>query len=437
MKDKKFHLGWFMNFTSDMWTGPFEQAGGTPWDGQFYVEMAKNLERAGFDFIMMEDKLAVSEAFGGTKESVLKHAFGMVPKHDPAPLATLMSASTQHLGIVATLSTLGYPPFMLARLCSTIDHISHGRFGWNIVTSAENAAAQNFGLDELPPREDRYAMADEYMDLVYQLWDSWEPDAVVIDRERGVHTDFTKVHEINFDGKYYKCRGPLNTAPSPQGRPTFLQAGGSPRGRDFAAKHADAIITLAEGVDGMREYREDVRGRAAAQGRNPDEVKVMYLVVPTLGETTEEALARRERMVTSQAFAEQSLSLLSSITDIDFAQFDLDSPLPHLTTNGEQGSLDKFQQSGSGKTLRELVYESAEFSSSYPLIGTPSAVADEMEWLMDEVGGDGFLITLHNQGVSRRHVIEVTDGLVPELQRRGVVRTEYTQRTLRETLREF
>ena len=129
VKDKKFHLGWFMNFTSDMWTGPFEQGGGTPWDGQFYVEMAKNLERAGFDFIMMEDKLAVSEAFGGTKEAVLKHAVGMVPKHDPAHLATLISASTQHLGVVATLSTLGYPPFLLARMCSTIDHISHGRFG--------------------------------------------------------------------------------------------------------------------------------------------------------------------------------------------------------------------------------------------------------------------------------------------------------------------
>lgn len=187
----------------------------------------------------------------------------------------------------------------------------------------------------------------------------------------------------------------------------------------------------------MKAYREDIRGRAAAQGRNPDEIKVMYLVIPTLGETTEEAVARRDRLTTSQAFAEQTLSLLSSITDIDFSQFDLDSTLPHLTTNGEQGSLDKFQQSGSGKTLRELIYDSADFCSSYPLCGTPSSVADEMEWLMDEVGGDGFLITLHNQGVSRRHVIEVTDGLIPELQGRGVVRTEYTQNTLRETLREF
>lgn len=437
MTTKKFHLGWFMNFTADLWTGPFEQSGGAPWDGQFYVDMAKNLERAGFDFIMMEDKLSVSQALGGTTEAVLKHGFGLVPKHDPAPLATLISASTRHLGVVATLSTLGYPPFLLARLCSTIDHISHGRFGWNIVTSAENAAAQNFGLDKLPPREDRYAMADEYMDLVYQLWDSWEPDAVTIDRERGVHTDFTKVRPINFEGKYFKCRGPLNTAPSPQGRPAFLQAGGSPRGRDFAARHADAIITLADGVEEMKEYRNDVRARAAAHGRNPDDVKVMFLVVPTLGETKDEALGRRERMATSEAFAEQTLSLISSITDIDFAQFELDSPLPHLTTNGEQGSLDKFQQWGSGKTLRQLVHDSAEFESSYPLIGTPSSVADEMQWLMDEVGGDGFLITLHNQGVSRRHVTEVTDGLVPELQRRGLVRTEYTKNTLRETLREF
>jgi long-chain alkane monooxygenase len=178
---RRFHLGWFTNFTPDEWNGPFSN-GGMPWDGKFYVEMAQALERAKFDYILLEDKLAVSESYGGTSKAYLKHALGMVPKHDPMPLVTLMGAATSRVGVVATMSTLAYPPFLLARLASTVDHISGGRFGWNIVTSAEDAAAQNFGLEKLPPRELRYAMAHEYMDLVYQLFDSWQPDAVIRDR---------------------------------------------------------------------------------------------------------------------------------------------------------------------------------------------------------------------------------------------------------------
>lgn len=436
MAAKKFHLGWFMNYTADLWNGPFE-SGGSPWDGDFYVEMAQALERACFDFIMVEDKLSVSEAFGGSSEMVLKHAVGMVPKHDPAPLAALMAAGTSNLGVVITMSTLGYPPFLLARLSSTLDHIAGGRFGWNVVTSAEDAAAQNFGIDELPPRDLRYDMAEEYMQVCYKLWDSWQPDAIVMDRERGVYADHKKVSPIDHSGRFFKCRGPLNTAPMPQGRPVLLQAGGSPKGRDFAAKHADSVITLADGIEGMKEYRDDIRARAARHGRNPDEVKVLFLVIPTLGETKEAAYARRDELSKSTAFVEQTLSLLSAITDIDFAAFPMDEPLPHLTTNGEQGSLDKFQQPGSGKTLRQLVYESAEFESSIPLCGSPQTVADDMEAIMEEIGGDGFLITMHNQAVSRRHVAEVTEGLVPELQHRGLVRSGYTRGTLRDTLREF
>jgi long-chain alkane monooxygenase len=436
MSVRRFHLGWFLNFTPDLWNGPFEN-GGSPWTGEFFVDVAKMLERACFDYIMVEDKLSVSEAYGGTSEIYLKQALGMVPKHDPAPLAALMSAATTRLGIVITMSTLGYPPFLLARLSSTLDHISRGRFGWNIVTSAENAAAQNFGLDELPPRELRYDMAHEYMDLVNQLWDSWDRDAIVMDRDKGTYTDYRKVHPINFRGKFFKCRGPLNTAPSPQRRPVFVQAGGSPKGRDFAAKHAESIITLADGLEGMKWYRNDIRERAKAHGRNPDDIKVLFLVIPTLAETHEEALAKKERLVSSQAFMEQTLGLISAITDIDFAKFDLDSPLPHLTTQGEQGSLDKFQQWGSGKTLRQLIYESSEFESSIELLGTPDSVADRMGEIIEETGGDGFLITTHNQATSRRQVLEVTEGLVPALQRRGLVRTAYEHATLRETLREF
>lgn len=436
MSAKRFHLGWFLNFTTDLWNGPFEN-GGSPWTGEFYVDVAKMLERACFDYIMVEDKLSVSEAYGATSEIYLKQALGMVPKHDPAPLAALMSAATTRLGVVITMSTLGYPPFLLARLSSTLDHISRGRFGWNIVTSAEDAAAQNFGMDQLPLRELRYDMAHEYMDLVNQLWNSWERDAIVMDREKDAYADYKKVRPIHFKGKFFKCRGPLNTAPSPQGRPVFVQAGGSPKGRDFASKWADSIITLADGLEGMKWYRNDIRERAKAHGRNPDDIKVLFLVIPTLAETHEEALAKKERMISSQAFAEQTLGLISAITDIDFSKFDLDSPLPHLTTNGEQGSLDKFQQWGSGKTLRQLTYESSEFESSIDLLGTPDSVADRMGEIIEEVGGDGFLITTHNQAASRRNILEVTEGLVPALQRRGLIRTEYRYTTLRENLRDF
>jgi FMN-dependent oxidoreductase (nitrilotriacetate monooxygenase family) len=319
-----------------------------------------------------------------------------------------------------------------------MDHIAGGRFGWNIVTSGEDTAAQNFGLDKLPSREDRYAMADEYVDLVGQLFGSWDKDAVVTDRALGIYADHTKVRPIDFEGKYYKCRGPLNTVPSPQGRPTYVQAGGSPRGRAFAARHADSIIATANGIDGMKAYRDDVRGHAERAGRNPDDVKVLFLIYPILADTDEEAEAKKQRLVTSPAFVEMALAGVSSVTDIDFSAFDLDQPLPKLTTNGEQGSLDKFAQWGSGKTLRQLAAERfAGLPPELELVGSPATVAARMDAIMQGVGGDGFLISTPFQRTSRRFITEVTEGLIPALRRRGVVRDEYRGATLREVLREF
>jgi len=438
MVAKRFHLGWFTNFTPDEWNGPFSN-GGMPWDGAFYVDMAKTLERACFDYIMLEDKLAVSETYGGTSEAYLKHALGFAPKQDPVPLAALIGSATKNLGVVATMSTMAYPPFLLARLCSTVDSIAGGRFGWNIVTSAENAAAQNFGMEELPPRELRYDMAHEYMDLCYKLWNSWEPGAIIRDRETGTYVDYTKVNPINFSGKFFKCRGPLNTVRSPQGVPALVQAGGSPKGRDFAAKHADSIIAIGEGIEGMKEYRNDIRVRAKAHGRNPDDIKVLFLIAPVLGETNDEAWAKYRRMSADPQFLEQCLVLISAITDIDFKKYDLDKPLPEkLYTNGEQGSLDMFQQWGSNKTVRDLVIEaSGGIVASVELVGTPEDVADKMGETMEAVGGDGFLITTPVQSTNRRTIIEICEGLVPALQRRGLVRTEYTGKTLKENLRAF
>jgi FMN-dependent oxidoreductase (nitrilotriacetate monooxygenase family) len=437
MTAKKFHLGWFMNFTPDEWREPVGQ-GGSPWDGQFYVEMAQTLERACFDYIMIEDKLMVSETYGGSREMGLRGGV-MVPKHDPVPLAVAMGMATKHLGIIATMSTLAYPPFLLARLCSTIDSLTKGRFGWNIVTSAENLAAQNFGLEKLPARELRYAMAEEYMQVVDRLFDSWDADAVVLDRDAGIYADPTKVHPINHRGEFFSVRGPLNTVRSPQGRPVYVQAGASPRGRDFAAKYADSIVSVASGVADMKAFRDDVRSRAAAAGRDPDSIKILFCVTPTLADTEELAQQKHSRMLNAPHFIDDMLASVSAITDIDFAKFDLDTKLPErLLTNGEQGSLDKFQQWGSGKTLRQLVVDGAGgLVSSVELIGTPAQVARRMGEVMEEVGGDGFLITTPVLRVGRRYLVEVADGLVPELQRLGLTRTQYTHPLLRDNLQEF
>ena len=225
MAGRKFHLGWFANFAVDEWLEPFSSAGGSPWTGEFYVDMARALERACFDYIMLEDTLMVPSIYGGSMSRYLKNAI-QAPKHDPAPLAAVIAAQTSRLGVVATLSTLGYPPFLLARLCATIDHIAQGRFGWNIVTSAEDEAAQNFGLKKITEHDLRYEMADEYVELVDQLFRSWDTDAVIMDRETETYADPAKVRTIDFEGRHHRSRGPLNTAPLPHGRPVYVQAGG-------------------------------------------------------------------------------------------------------------------------------------------------------------------------------------------------------------------
>jgi FMN-dependent oxidoreductase (nitrilotriacetate monooxygenase family) len=436
---KQFHLGWFLNFTPPEWDGEWAGPDVAEWaNGRFYVDVARSLERACFDFVMIEDTVMVADAYGGTMEGSLKNAV-FAPKQDPVPLAVLLAANTSKLGVVATMSTSFYPPYLLARLCSTVDSIAEGRFGWNIVSSAEDRAAQNFGLEGLPEHDERYNVADEYFDVVNKLWESWEPDAVVMDRETHTFADYRKVRTIDFEGKYFKSRGPLNTVPSPQYKPTILQAGASPRGRAFAARAADSIIAVGTGVAGMKEYRDDIRSRMAAIGRDPDDCKVMFLISPIVGATEEDARGIQQAMIEHPSYVEAILASFSSNTEIDFKQFDLDKPLPaDLTTNGERGSLEWFMR-GDGtpgpKTLRQLAIEIA--SRGIELIGTPAQVADKMTEMAEEIGGDGFLITQPSYLLGGQYVTSVTDGLVPELQRRGLTRTEYTKSTLRDTLREF
>ena len=430
----KFHLGWFGCFQGVQFDTPFSTTA-SPFDGRFYVEMAQTLERACFDYLLLEDTLMVPDLIGGTFEAYLKRG-NMAPKHDPIPLSAMLGAATRYLGVVATMSTTFYPPFMLARVAATLDHLTGARFGWNVVTSAEDAAAQNFGLEKMIEHDKRYDIADEFMDLVQQLWSSWDPDALVADHDTGTYVAPGKVRAINFEGEYFRSRGPLNTLPPLNGRPVIVQAGGSPRGRSFAAKHADSIITVAKGVEKMKAYRSDVRARAEECGRKPDDIKILFVVNPIVAETSEEAHARKDRVHTSDRFVEETLLLVSSITDIDLSRFPLDEPLPvGLTTNGEQTALDAFTQYGSRKTLRELAQQG--INNSIEFVGTPDEVADEMGEVMDEVGGDGFLISSGPIGPSRRYLNDITEGLVPALQRRGLVRSSYTHEHLINNLREF
>jgi alkanesulfonate monooxygenase SsuD/methylene tetrahydromethanopterin reductase-like flavin-dependent oxidoreductase (luciferase family) len=245
-----FHMGWFMK------QGLGVQGWGTPWSGSIgrdwmlpdlYIDMAKALERAGFDYMMIEDSSNVNDIYQGNMEYVLRKAASS-PKNDPMPMVAILGHLTKRIGIVGTMSTSFYHPFMAARLGATLDHVTRGRAGLNLVTSSSHRAAQNYGLDQHHEHDERYRIADEWATLTFKLWQSWDEDAVIADDEQVVFADHEKVHHVNFAGQYFKSRGPLNTIPGPQGRPVICQAGGSPAGRDFGAKYADTIIGSARGV---------------------------------------------------------------------------------------------------------------------------------------------------------------------------------------------
>jgi FMN-dependent oxidoreductase (nitrilotriacetate monooxygenase family) len=373
----------------------------------------------------------VPYTYQGSHDTYLKYG-ASAPKLDPAVLVPYLAQATKHLGLVPTLSVTEYPPFLLARLVNTLDHVTEGRIGWNCVTGSNDGGAQNYGRDKQYPHDERYDVADEFADLVTRLWEAWKPDAMMLDRDAPMFADGSKVHAINHEGKYFRCRGPLNAPRSPQGRVPICQAGGSPRGQAFAARWADTIITDGGGsIEGMKAYREDVRRRAVAIGRDPDSIKVLFLAYPIVDTTMEAARERRflERKDAEEHIAMQ-LSTMSRLTGIDFAKFDLDAPLPELKTNGHQSVLAKWI----GKTPREIALSQAT-KAGIDFTGTINHVAGMMQEVMEEIGGDGFL--LFNASFDRRYVMEICDGLVPELQRRGLTRKGYPHRHFRDNLMDF
>jgi len=417
----RMRLGWFINYLTPAWNQPWSGNAGAEWmTGEFFVDMARALDRANFDVMMLEDSTYVSDIFGGSAEAELTFTV-RAPKNDPLPLIPLLAAATEQLGFVATMSTSFYQPFLLARLMTTLDHLTDGRVGWNIVTSSGYLAAQNFGMDQLPPHDERYEIAEEFVEVVTKLWESWDQDAVVMDRDTGTYVDSGRVRTIDHHGRFFDVRGPLNALPPLQGRPPIFQAGGSPQGRSFAAKHADTIVSSAKGVDEMRQYRDEVRAKAAEFGRNPDDIRILYMVSPFLEETDELAARRRaERLAITDERARRRLLMMSD--EIDLGQFSLDEPLPALETDGSKSILAAFHKWGAGRPLRDAA-ASDEFEA-VPLFGTPATVADEMQHVFEEVGGDGFLIFAGGGGmITRRYIDQVCDGLVPELQRRGLVRS--------------
>ena len=426
-----FHLAWFVKgFSVQSWNEPWSGRGGVEWMmPDLYVDLARALERACFDGLIIEDTSMVPDAYGGSSEYYLRNAH-IAPKHDPIPLIPLIGQATRRLGVAATISTSFYPPFLLARLMTTLDHLTQGRVGCNLVTSSSDRAAENYGLPKLPEHDVRYAMAEEWMQIANGLWSSWERDAVVLDAENGIYADHTKVRPINFEGQYYSSRGPLNAIPSPQGRPVIVQAGGSPAGRDFGAKHADLIMAEAQTPAAMKAYRDDIHMRLKRFGRSPDACKILYMTDIVLGDTHSEAAARAAR--NREGWIERKLVGMSTATGIDFSQFELDAPLPRsgLHTEGIQSGLSAFLDAAGGRTLRQMTAATSRFE----VIGTPGQVADQLEEVFQKVGGDGFLII---NPVTRRTVSEVTDGLVPELQRRGLTRSSYAHSQFRSNLLEF
>lgn len=430
-----FHMGWFVaqGYGVHGWDQPWSGSIASDWmKPDIYVDLGRSLERAGFDYIMLEDGQLVPDSYKGTPEWFLRTAW-MVPKNDPMPLVPLIAQATRRIGIVATLTTSFYPPFIAARLAATLDHLSAGRVGLNIVTAHNDRSAQNFGLDKHYEHDLRYEMADEWMDVVYKLWDSWDDGAVRADAASGIFADFEKVRPIDFAGRFYKSRGPLNTFPGPQGRPVICQAGGSPAGRSFAAKHADTILARFRTIETAKAFRDDIHQHMRAHGRDPADCKVLFMMSAVLDESDDGAQERKaQQKKAAAAQMEYKLAFMSYASGMDFSKFDLDQPIPEIKTNAAQASTNALTKAAGKKTLREIVMDTA--SGGFDYVGSPDTVSAQMGETMDAIGGDGFLVS---HTLTRRCVAEFADGLGPALKLRGLIRSTYAHERFRDNLLEF
>ena len=440
---KKFHLGLYTmlpvtHHSMVTWKHPRNLEGGWRFDRpEVWQHLAQVCERGKFDFVFSADTEGIYAEYQQSYKPAVRYA-AQAPCYDTTVMMAWQAAATTQIGIVPTTSVAGIPPYLLARKMATYDHMTAGRAGVNIVTAFHSSASHNLGLDleEYHLSHDyRYDRADEFMEVCYRLWDSWEEGAVVMDRERNMFADPDKVHAIDFEGEHFKVAGPLNIDRSPQGKPVIFQAGQSQRGQAFAARHADGVFAIQRDEAGMKRYYDSLKEKVVKAGRDPDAVKVMFGVQPIIGETEAIAAAKAE-VHNSLIDAEAGLAILSGHLGYDLSQEDMDATLDGLKVPGVQGLVDMYETSTGSpvKNLRDIAKAHARGVSVPQIVGSGESVADWMEQMMDRVGGDGFLLSPAYVPGSVEEFVEL---VMPELWQRDLVREDYLAGTFRENLLAF
>ena len=413
-----------------LWTHPRDQSGRYT-ELQYWTDYAKKLERGRFDGIFFADVVGVYDVYGGNADAALRGAV-QVPVNDPTLVIPAMAAVTQHLGFGVTANLTYEQPFLFARRMSTLDHLTGGRIGWNIVTGYLDSAARAIGMDGQTAHDDRYDLADEYMALVYKLWEgSWDDDAVVNDRAGGIYADPARVRMIHHRGPQYKVDAMHLCAPSPQRTPVLYQAGSSARGRRFAATHAECVFINGQKMDGVKEIVGDIRCQAVQLGRAADDVKVFLGATLIVGRTDREA---REKFDEYRRYAssEAALAHAAASLGIDFARYDLDEPIETGKSQAIVSNVDAMTRSaGPQWTRRKLLEQMVLGSRQAPWVGSAERIAQTLiEW-SETAGVDGFNLS---RTVVPECFDDVVELLVPELQTRGAYKSAYREGTLREKL---
>ncbi|MGC6584938.1 LLM class flavin-dependent oxidoreductase [Paenibacillus sp. Dod16] len=407
---------------TSMWRHPDAQPDASVNFG-LYKQWVQKAEEGKFDLIFIADGLYINE----------KSIPHFLNRFEPITILSALAAVSKNIGLVGTLSTSYSEPFTVARQFASLDKISDGRAGWNIVTSPLEGSALNYGRKEHPEHDKRYRIATEYLEVARGLWDSWEDDAFVRNKETGVFFDPEKMHTLNHEGEFFSVKGPLNIARSKQGQPVIFQAGSSEVGKNYASKEADAVFTGHESVEDAAAFYQDVKARAAGFGRNPDEVLIFPGISPIIGSTAEEA-ERKYEEVASLVTIENALDYLGRFFEHhDFSQYPLDEPFPELGDLGKnsfQSGTDKIKRDAKekGLTLRQVALQSATPRGGF--IGTPEQVADKIQAWFEAGAADGFMIT----AAVPNGLEDFVDQVVPILQERGLYRTEYESDTLRGNL---
>lgn len=434
---RKMHLAQFLvhgptYHSLAMWRHPKTIAAGYDWRRPaLYQHIARVCERGLFDMVFFADLNYISDTYRGTLEPSLTYAV-QAPEHDPIPLLSWMAAATEHIGVSATFSASNQHPFYAARMWATIDHLTDGRAGWNVVTSINHNQSANYGV-ERAPTDERYDRAHEYIEVCRKLWASWDADAVTADPATPMFADPAKVRRIEHEGRFFKSRGPLNVVRSPQDGPAILQAGTSAKGRAFAAKYADGIFAIQPNRKAAKAYYDDIKSGVAEACRDPAHCKILYGMQPIIGATEAEA---REKQDEHNALVplEAGLGILSAHCDYDLSKIPLDAIMIERDEPELQRLASRFRHNdGTPMTLREAAQRHGQSVSLPQFVGTPEMIADQMEAYFDEVGGDGFMLSaIYTPGA----IEEFVDLVVPELQRRGRFRTQYKGHTQRDLLRQ-